>query len=476
MNRDNKNKTAEISAKHLALCPLDGRYAGIGEKLAPYFSEYALVKNRVKVEVKWLKFLLENVKESEILDSFQKSKMPKIISIYENFSDESFIRVKEIESVTNHDVKAVELFVDEKLEELGMKELISFVDIGCTSEDINNASYACMIKEGLHNVWIPAAQKLIGKISELALEYLHIAMLAHTHGQPATPTTVGKELAVYVYRLEKSLVALEKIEPLAKFNGATGNYAAISVAFPEENWEELSREFIENELNLTFNPVTTQIESHDYIAHILDGVRHFNNVLCDLDVDMWLYISKMYFKQITVKSEVGSSTMPHKVNPIRFENSESNIDTSNGLLMTLSNKLTRSRMQRDLSDSSSLRNIGMALGYSLQAINQTKGGLEKVEVNKKKIQEDLDNNWEVLAEPIQTVLRKYGIGDAYSRLKDFTRGKEVSKEAIRNFVKSLEDISEEDKKRLLELTPESYIGYAKSITREATLYTKYYKD
>ncbi len=476
MNRDNKNKTAEISAKHLALCPLDGRYAGIGEKLAPYFSEYALVKNRVKVEVKWLKFLLENVKESEILESFQKSKMPKIISIYENFSDESFIRVKEIESVTNHDVKAVELFVDEKLEELGMKELISFVHIGCTSEDINNASYACMIKEGLHNVWIPAAQKLIGKISELAEEYQNIAMLAHTHGQPATPTTVGKELAVYVYRLEKSLVALEKIEPLAKFNGATGNYAAISVAFPEENWEELSREFIENELNLTFNPVTTQIESHDYIAHILDGVRHFNNVLCDLDVDMWLYISKMYFKQITVKSEVGSSTMPHKVNPIRFENSESNIDTSNGLLMTLSNKLTRSRMQRDLSDSSSLRNIGMALGYSLQAINQTKGGLEKVEVNKKKIQEDLDSNWEVLAEPIQTVLRKYGIGDAYSRLKDFTRGKEVSKEAIRNFVKSLEDISEEDKKRLLELTPESYVGYARSITREATLYTKYYKD
>ena len=289
-------------------------------------------------------------------------------------------------------------------------------------------------------------------------------------------TTVGKELAVYVYRLEKSLVALEKIEPLAKFNGATGNYAAISVAFPEENWQELSREFVENELNLTFNPVTTQIESHDYIAHILDSVRHFNNVLSDLDVDMWLYISKMYFKQITVKSEVGSSTMPHKVNPIRFENSESNIDTSNGLLMTLSNKLTRSRMQRDLSDSSSLRNIGMALGYSLQAINQTKGGLEKVEVNKKKIQEDLDSNWEVLAEPIQTVLRKYGIGDAYSRLKDFTRGKEVSKEAIRNFVKSLEDISEEDKKRLLELTPESYVGYAGSITREATLYTKYYKD
>ena len=454
MNRDNKNKTAEISAKHLALCPLDGRYAGIGEKLAPYFSEYALVKNRVKVEVKWLKFLLENVKESEILESFQKSKMPKIISIYENFSDESFIRVKEIESVTNHDVKAVELFVDEKLEELGMKELISFVHIGCTSEDINNASYACMIKEGLHNVWIPAAQKLIGKISELAEEYQNIAMLAHTHGQPATPTTVGKELAVYVYRLEKSLVAFEKIEPLAKFNGATGNYAAISVAFPEENWQNLSQEFVENELNLTFNPITTQIESHDYIAHILDGVRHFNNVLCDLDVDM----------------------MPHKVNPIRFENSESNIDTSNGLLMTLSNKLTRSRMQRDLSDSSSLRNIGMALGYSLQAINQTKGGLEKVEVNKKKIQEDLDNNWEVLAEPIQTVLRKYGIGDAYSKLKDFTRGKEVSKEAIRNFVKSLEDISEEDKKRLLELTPESYVGYARSITREATLHTKYYKD
>ncbi len=459
--------TAEtISAEHLALGPLDGRYSQIGKKLAPYFSEYALVKNRVKVEVMWLKFLLENVNGSDILDAFDMDRLPEILAIYENFSDSSFVRVKEIEAVTNHDVKSVELFVAEKLKEMGMNSLISFVHIGCTSEDITNPSYSNMISTALKEVWIPAAKKLIDSISNIAIEHADTAMLAHTHGQPATPTTVGKELTVYAYRLRKSLENLKSIKTRAKFNGATGNYAAISVAFPNENWPVLSKLFIEEYLGLDFNPVTTQIESHDYICHILDGIRHFNNVLRDFDLDMWLYISMDYFKQIAVKTEVGSSTMPHKVNPIRFENSEANIKIGNGICSVLSDELPRSRMQRDLSDSSLQRNIGLAFGYSLQAIEQTIGGLKKVAVNDSKISADLDSKWEVLAEPIQTVLRKYGIPDAYNQLKELTRGKNISKEAIQEFIKTLDVLSDEDRKTLLELTPSSYIGLATKIVED----------
>ena len=459
--------TAEtISAEHLALGPLDGRYSQIGKKLAPYFSEYALVKNRVKVEVMWLKFLLENVNGSDILDAFDMDRLPEILAIYENFSDSSFVRVKEIEAVTNHDVKSVELFVAEKLKEMGMNSLISFVHIGCTSEDITNPSYSNMISAALKEVWIPAAEKLIDSISNIAIEHADTAMLAHTHGQPATPTTVGKELTVYAYRLRKSLENVKFIKTRAKFNGATGNYAAISVAFPNENWTVLSKLFIEEYLGLDFNPVTTQIESHDYICHILDGIRHFNNVLRDFDLDMWLYISMDYFKQIAVKTEVGSSTMPHKVNPIRFENSEANIKIGNGICSVLSDELPRSRMQRDLSDSSLQRNIGLAFGYSLQAIEQTIGGLKKVAVNDSKISADLDSKWEVLAEPIQTVLRKYGIPDAYNQLKELTRGKDISREAIQEFIKTLDVLSDEDRKTLLELTPSNYIGLATKIVED----------
>lgn len=451
---------------HLALCPLDGRYISISEKLAPYFSEYALVKNRVKVEVCWLKFLLENLKSSEILNEFDKNKISEILGIYEKFSEDSYIRIKEIEKVTNHDVKAVELFVAEKLKEKGMESLVSFVHIGCTSEDINNTAYATMISEGMKQIWIPEAKRLIEVISNLAKQNANISMLAHTHGQPATPTTVGKEFAIYAYRLKQSLENICSIKVHAKFNGATGNYSAISVAFPKEDWRTLSKKFVEEYLELDFSPVTTQIENHDYICHIADGVRHFNNILLDFDVDMWLYISMEYFKQIPVKNEVGSSTMPHKVNPIRFENSEANIDMSNAIFMALSNKLPRSRMQRDLSDSSSKRNIGLAFGYSLQAIGQTIGGLKKVEINKEKITQDLDSRWEVLAEPIQTVLRKYGIPDAYNQLKELTRGKNISKEAIQEFIETLNILTEEDKKILLTLTPESYIGLASKIAIE----------
>lgn len=465
MNKDNTILAENVSAEHLALCPLDGRYSQIGKKLAPYFSEYALVKNRVKVEVYWLKFLLECVDGSDILDNFGIGRIPSIMAIYEDFSYESFRKVKQWENKINHDVKSVENFVADELKEMGMESLVSFVHIGCTSEDITNPSYANMIKTALLEVWIPAAEELIESIYQIAVEHADTAMLAHTHGQPATPTTIGKELAVYVYRLGNALDHIKSIKAYAKFNGATGNYAAISVAFPDETWTELSRFFIEVYLGLDFNPITTQIESHDYVCQIADGIRHFNNILLDFDVDMWLYISMEYFKQIAVKTEVGSSTMPHKVNPIRFENSEANIDMSNAIFMALSNKLPRSRMQRDLSDSSSQRNIGLAFGYSLQAIEQTIGGLRKVAVNEAKISADLNSKWEVLAEPIQTVLRKYGIPDAYNQLKELTRGKDISKEAIQKFIKSLDVLSDEDKITLLELTPSSYVGLAEKIVK-----------
>ena len=465
MNRDNNTIFEEnVLTECMALGPLDGRYRKIGQKLSPYFSEYALVKNRVKVEVKWLEFLLISIRDSsQILKSFNIERIEEIKSIYEKFSSDSYKRVKEIEAITNHDVKAVEIFVTEKLKELGMDSLVSFVHIGCTSEDINNTAYATMIKEALHEVWLPEAEELRCLINAMAISFKDVAMLAHTHGQPATPTTVGKEFRVYEYRLKKILDDIRAIKVSAKFNGATGNYSAISVAFPNKNWKMLSKIFVEKYLGLEFNPVTTQIESHDYICKIADSIRHFNNIVLDLDVDMWLYISMEYFKQIPVESEVGSSTMPQKVNPIRFENSEANIDMSNAIFMALSNKLPKSRMQRDLSDSSSQRNIGLAFGYSLQAITQTIGGLKKVHVNEEKIMKDLESKWEVLAEPIQTMLRKYGIPDAYNQLKKLTRGKEISKEDIQEFINSLDVLSDEDKLTLLNLTPSTYIGLAKEI-------------
>lgn len=461
-----KDEMQGVQSRFLAISPLDGRYSEIGKALSPYFSEYGLVKNRVWVEVNWLVFMLENLKGSKILEDFPKEKTSDILSIYESFSSESFARVKEIEAKTNHDVKAVEFYIDEELKVLGMDELVSYVHIGCTSEDITNCAYANIIKTALHDVWIPEAEKLISILEDFAMRYADMPMLAHTHGQPATPTTVGKEFAVFVYRLRNSLDNVKAIKPKAKFNGATGNYAAISVAFPNENWPELAKKFIEETLGLTFNPVTTQIESHDYMCHIFDAVRNFNNVMLDFDRDMWLYIMMEYFGQKVVKDEVGSSTMPHKVNPIKFENSESNIDTSNGLLISLSNKLACSRMQRDLSDSSSQRNIGVAFGYSLQAIRQTISGMGRVQVNSQKITEALESNWEVLAEPIQTVLRKYGIPDAYDRLKELTRGKRISKEDIQEFIKSLDVLSSEDRQNLLQLTPEEYVGYACQIAEK----------
>lgn len=458
-----------VPAEFLAVGPMDGRYSSTGQKLSPYFSEYALVKNRVKVEVYWLIYLLEHMRsDSDILEDFGTDRNDEIVSIYEDFSPNSFMRVKEFEKITNHDVKSVELFVAEKLKEMGMEELISYVHIGCTSEDITNTAYAKMISSALNKVWFPAAEELVDTIIRISGENLGTPMLAHTYGQPATPTTVSKELTVYSHRLSNSLEHIASLPIYAKFNGATGNYSALSVAFPYHGWMEHSQFFIEDYLELEFNPVTTQIENHDYICHILDGIRHFNNVLRDFDLDMWLYISMDYFKQLPVKSEVGSSTMPHKVNPIKFENSESNIKIGNAICSALSDELPRSRMQRDLSDSSLQRNIGLAFAYSLQAIEQTIAGLKKVAVNKEKLIEDLNNRWEVLAEPIQTVLRKYGIPDAYNQLKELTRGKEISKKDIHQFINSLDVLSDDDRLRLLDLTPMSYIGFADDIATEYT--------
>lgn len=449
----------------MTICPLDGRYSGVKDALSEYFSEYALVKYRVYVEIQWLKFLIENI-DHKILASFDRKNMDKIEGIAKNFDYASFQAIKDIEAVTRHDVKAVEYFIGNTLKDLGYEELVSFVHIGCTSEDINNTSYGCMIKNGLHRVWLPRAKEMISILEEWAKNHKEDAMLAHTHGQPATPTTIGKEFKVYAYRLASSVAHVENIEIKAKFNGATGNYSAIATAFSAVDWPAMSKRFVEEYLGLSFNPYTTQIESHDYTCHILDGVRHFNNVLMDLDVDMWLYISKEYFKQIPVQGEVGSSTMPHKVNPIRFENSEANADLSNNICAALSNKLPKSRMQRDLSDSSSQRNLGLAFGYSIQAISETKNGLAKCVVNKEKLAKDLDEKWEVLAEPIQTVLRKYGVPDAYDTLKALTRGKNISREDIQKFAEGLTVLSEEDRRTLMEMTPASYIGRAAQLAEE----------
>ena len=443
----------------MTICPLDGRYAGIKEALGEYFSEYALTKYRVYVEVQWLKFLIETL-EDEILAKFDRTQLPKIEAIATGFDYTAFQAIKEIEAVTRHDVKAVEYYIGDALKALGFAELISFVHIGCTSEDINNTSYACMMRDGLQNEWLPRAKELADIVDGYAVQYKDAAMLAHTHGQPATPTTIGKEFKNYAYRMKESIAHIEQIAIKAKFNGATGNYSAIATAYPQIDWPMMSRKFVEEYLGVTFNPLTTQIEGHDYVCHILDGVRHFNNVVCDMDVDMWLYISMEYFKQIPVQGEVGSSTMPHKVNPIRFENSEANVDMSNNICVGLSNKLPKSRMQRDLSDSSSQRNIGLALGYSMQAISETKNGLAKCVVNYDKLASDLNEKWEVLAEPIQTMLRKYGVPDAYDTLKALTRGKNISREDILKFAEGLDMLSDEDSETLVTMTPASYIGKA----------------
>lgn len=456
------------------ISPLDGRYHSIGEELSPYFSEFALVKNRVRVEVLWLEFFITHFDNSSpVLKSaveemrWRRGHCPDFDIIYKSFDEEDFNEVKLIESETNHDVKSVEIFVARKLEELGCPELKSFVHIGCTSEDITNCAYANMMKEALSYVWGPTANDLITSLEKMFKENYGIPMLAHTHGQPATPTTVGKEFLVYIKRLNEIYSRITKVPILAKFNGATGNYSAIQCAFPDSGvWMEFAKEFVEDYLELTFNPITTQIESHDWIYEIFMDMAHFNLVVTNLCHDMWTYISMEYFKQLVVKKEVGSSTMPNKVNPINFENGEGNLRKSTSDLMFIATQLMDTRMQRDLRDSTVLRNMGMAVGYSILGIRSTIKGLSKVVVNKEVLERDLENRYEVLAEPIQTILRKYGVPDAYNKLKELTRGKNITKEALHEFLNSeeLSVVPEKEREKLLEMRPSDYIGLANAIS------------
>mgnify|MGYP004654444939 CR=1 FL=1 len=457
-----------ISAKTalLALSPLDGRYSNVSDQLREYFSEFALIKYRIQIEILWLEYLLDDdILEDQSMKtriSMFKENYEYINEIYENFNVDEALRVKEIEKVTNHDVKAVEYYIGEKLRERGLDDLVSLVHIGCTSEDINNLAYATMIQRAKLDVLIPAINELINTISNLSTKFKDVPMMARTHGQPATPTTLGKEFKVYERRLKEKSVLIENAFDRGKFNGATGNYSAISVAFPTVNWPEKMKTFV-YWLDLDFNPITTQVESHDDLSTFLRDLEHFNMIVLNLDIDMWMYISIEYFKQKVVQGEVGSSTMPHKVNPIKFENSEGNVYMANGIMSSIIDKLLRSRWQRDLSDSTVQRNVGIAFGYTLQAIKETINGLKRCEANFEAISADLDDNWEVLAEPIQTMLRKYGISDAYEKLKELTRGKKITKEDIYAFVNSLDVLSEEDKATLLGLTPGTYIGYAEKI-------------
>jgi len=443
-----------------ALSPLDGRYGSRVEDLRRFFSEAGLIRSRIAVEVEWLIFLCNNLKleGTTPLDEAQAEKLRKL---YQDFQESFAQEVKDIEKTTNHDVKAVEYFLQKAVTTLGREDLIPFIHFACTSEDINNLSYAYMLKGGVQKVMAPALGEVLNRIKELSEEHKAVPMMSHTHGQPASPTTVGKEFKNVGARLFRQTEQLSKLEFLGKINGATGNFNAHVVAYPEVDWVKASREFVE-ELGLTWQRYTTQIEPHDYQAEIYDAMRRINVILIDLDRDMWTYISKGYFKQKLVDGEVGSSTMPHKVNPIDFENSEGNLGLANAVLGHLAEKLPLSRMQRDLTDSTVQRNIGVGFGYMLLGLKSLQKGLGKVDLNEAKIAADLDANWALLAEPIQTVMRRYGIIDAYEQLKKLTRGAEINKESIQDFVQGL-SIPEDAKKRLLQLTPADYIGLANQL-------------
>ena len=438
------------------ISPVDGRYRKMTEKVADYFSEYAYIKYRVKVEIEWLKYILK----SEICN-ISKEIVENVDKIYDTFDMISAMRVKEIEKITNHDVKAIEYYIKEEMDKINFSKYKNFVHFGCTSEDINNIAYALMCKEFRDKILAHDMKELISKVKKKAIEYKDVSMLAHTHGQPATPTTVGKELAIFVHRWQYILEKMLKIEFCGKFSGAVGNYNAHVIAYENIDWIEFNKNFV-NSLELKFNPLTTQIESHDVLCEFFSYLKLFNNITLDFNSDMWMYISRKYFKQKVIETEVGSSVMPHKVNPINHENSMANIHMANSIIDNFTNNLQISRMQRDLSDSSTLRNIGVVFSHTLISIMQSIKGFEKMDVDKDILKSELENNPEVLAEAIQTVLRKNGYNDAYESLKKFTRGKEVTLKMLRDYISNL-GIDEKDKKRLLDLEPSMYIGLASRI-------------
>lgn len=442
-----------------ALSPIDGRYQDKVAALRPIFSEFGLLKFRVTVEVRWLQKLASHAQINEV-PAFSEKANDYLNSIVENFSIEDANRIKTIERTTNHDVKAVEYFLKEKCEALPeLQKINEFIHFACTSEDINNTSHALMLKTAREEVLLPEWKKVIDAVVELANRYKNIPLLSRTHGQPASPTTIGKEMANVAYRLKRQYKQLENLEILAKINGAVGNYNAHLSAYPDVDWHTFSQEFITQSLGVTWNPYTTQIEPHDYIAEFFDCVARFNTIVIDFDRDMWGYIALNHFKQRTIAGEIGSSTMPHKVNPIDFENSEGNLGLANAVMNHLGQKLPISRWQRDLTDSTVLRNLGVGLGYALIAYAATLKGISKLEVNEQHLRDELDQNWEVLAEPIQTVMRRYGIEKPYEKLKELTRGKRVDGEAMRQFIDGLA-LPQAEKDRLKQMTPATYIGYA----------------
>ncbi|AKX44574.1 adenylosuccinate lyase [Thiopseudomonas alkaliphila] len=442
-----------------AVSPVDGRYGSRTAALRPIFSEYGLIRNRVLVEVRWLQRLAAHQGITEVAP-FSEQANALLNQLAENFELQHAERVKEFERTTNHDVKAVEYLLKEQAQQLPeLAKISEFIHFACTSEDINNLSHALMLREGRDQVVLPLMQQVADKLRELAHEFAEVPMLSRTHGQPASPTTLGKELANVVYRLERQIEQIKAIPLLGKINGAVGNYNAHLSAYADIDWEANAKDFIENDLGLSWNPYTTQIEPHDYIAELFDAVARFNTILIDLDRDIWGYISIGYFKQKTVAGEIGSSTMPHKVNPIDFENSEGNLGIANAIFQHLASKLPVSRWQRDLTDSTVLRNLGVGFGHSIIAYEATLKGLGKLELNAPRLAEDLDNCWEVLAEPVQTVMRRYGIENPYEKLKDLTRGKGITPDALLAFIDTLE-LPEQAKQELRQLTPSNYIGNA----------------
>ncbi len=448
-----------------ALSPLDGRYQSKVDPLRACFSEYALIKNRALVEVEWLKALAAQTAIKEIAP-FSAATIKELDTVIAHFGEAEAAQVKAIEARTNHDVKALEYWLKEKFDNNPeVKKASEFIHFACTSEDINNLSHALMLKSARDKVMLPFLDKLIARLSELANELADQSMLSRTHGQTASPTTMGKELANVVYRLKRQQKQLAANELLGKINGAVGNFNAHLSAYPDFDWESFAKRFVES-LGLTYNPMTIQIEPHDYMAELYDTFARINTILIDINRDIWGYISVGYFKQKLKEGEVGSSTMPHKVNPIDFENSEGNLGLANALLRHLAEKLPISRWQRDLTDSTVLRNMGVAFGYTLLGYDSCLRGLNKLEVNPSKLAEDLDSSWEVLAEPIQTVMRRYGVENPYEQLKALTRGKGgINKVSLHSFIETL-SIPADAKKRLLEMTPATYIGKATELAKK----------
>lgn len=447
-----------------AISPVDGRYGSKAAALRPFVSEFGLIHKRITVEVRWLQHLAAHPDIPEV-SAFSGAANSFLNDVITNFSATDAQRVKDIERTTNHDVKAVEYFLKEQVSEVPELAAASeFIHFACTSEDINNLSHALMLQAARDEVIVPQLMQVLQELVKLAEEHQSVPMMARTHGQPATPTTMGKELANVAVRLDRQLSSLLRVPLLGKINGAVGNYNAHLAAYPEVDWHALSADFVRS-LGLTWNPYTTQIEPHDYIAEWFDALCRTNTVLLDLDRDLWGYIALNHFKQKTVEGEVGSSTMPHKVNPIDFENSEGNLGLANAILGHLAAKLPLSRWQRDLTDSTVLRNLGLGLGYASIAYQATLKGLGKLEVNELNLRRELDENWELLAEPVQTVMRRYGIEQPYEKLKELTRGKRITQSDLASFIDTL-DLPAEVQQELKTLTPANYVGQAEALTQD----------